>query len=54
MSRSQVPGLAARALTAVSAFIASHLVQLRLLEDENLNIVMLDGNANMTVSVTPP
>jgi hypothetical protein len=46
-----VPGLAARALRAVGVFIASRLVQLGLLEDEDLNVVAFDGRANMTVSV---
>jgi hypothetical protein len=50
-STKSVPGIAARALRAIGAFIAGRLVQLGLLEDEDLNVVMLDGTANTTVSV---
>jgi hypothetical protein len=45
-----VPGLAVRAITAVSAFIAGRLVQLGLLEDELLNVVDFDGQADQTLS----
>lgn len=46
-----VPGIAARAFDAVWYWAVSRIVQLGLLEDELLDVVAFDGNADTTVSV---
>jgi hypothetical protein len=53
LSLKNVPGIAARACSAVSAFIASRLVQLGLLENEGLDVVAFDG-CTSTITTSNP
>jgi hypothetical protein len=46
----KLPGPFARAFRVVDVWALSCLLQIGLVEDEDLNVVMLDGQANMTVS----